>query len=124
MWICLTNAFLSIVSKDCKPDELMVRARRPGDIERVFPEAKVEVKDGTDYQFRARIKREVVAQALAAQVAGIGYSNFKGATRDDRLHDAYNRMWHAHAALQPTRPYADRKPATKRRRPGLEGCPL
>ena len=25
MWICLNNAFLSIVHKDCAPDELLVR---------------------------------------------------------------------------------------------------
>ena len=32
MWICLNNAFLSVVSKDCRPDELLVRARRKGEL--------------------------------------------------------------------------------------------
>ena len=41
MWIMMNNSFLSIVSKDCGPAELLVRARRAGDIERVFPDAKV-----------------------------------------------------------------------------------
>ena len=55
MWLCLNNAFLSIVDKDCAPDELLVRARRDGDIERVFPKAEVEVTLGNDYRCRARI---------------------------------------------------------------------
>jgi len=41
MWIMTNNSYLSIVSKDCGPAELLVRARRAGDIERVFPDAKV-----------------------------------------------------------------------------------
>ncbi len=41
MWIMTNNSYLSIVSKDCGPAELLVRARRAGDIEKVFPDAKV-----------------------------------------------------------------------------------
>lgn len=37
MWICLNDAFLSIVAHRDKPGVLLVRARRPGDIERTFP---------------------------------------------------------------------------------------
>lgn len=53
MWICLNDAFLSIVRKDCGPNELLVRARREGDIERVFPRVKVEVTPLADYLYRA-----------------------------------------------------------------------
>lgn len=106
MWICLTDAFFSIVDKECGPDELLVRARRPGDIEKVFPNAKVESREGTDYQFRARVKRTDVANALMMEVIAVDYDNFKGATKDRRLHDAYASFWHDHAALQPSRPYS------------------
>jgi len=106
MWICLNKAFLSIVDKDCAPDELLVRARRDGDIERVFPDAKVEVTLGNDYRCRARIKREQVAQALAAEVMGIDYANFKGSTRERALHDAYMDAWGAFGQLQPGGPYS------------------
>ena len=41
MWIMHSDCFLSIVSKGCGPTELLVRARRNGDIEKVFPSAKV-----------------------------------------------------------------------------------
>ena len=37
MCLCLSDGFLSIVAKDCADDELLVRARRHGDIERTFP---------------------------------------------------------------------------------------
>lgn len=106
MWICLTDAFFSIVDKECGPDELLVRARRPGDIEKVFPNAKVEIRSGTDYQFRAKVSRVDVANALMMEVMSVDYSNFKGATKDRRLHDAYANFWHDHAALQPSRPYS------------------
>ena len=36
MWIMTNNSYLSIVSKDCGPAALLVRARRAGDIEKVF----------------------------------------------------------------------------------------
>ena len=47
MWIMHSDCFLSIVSKDCGPTELLVRARRNGDIEKVFPSAKVIRSTGT-----------------------------------------------------------------------------
>ena len=106
MWLCMNDAFLSIVDKDCEPDELLVRARRDGDIERVFPGAKVEVTLGNDYRCRARVKRADVAAAISARVMDIGYSNFKGSTRDDELHDAYMGAWHAFGKLQPGGPYS------------------
>lgn len=49
MWLCLNSAFLSIVFKDCAEDELLVRARRKGDIEKVFPDAKVIRSTDSDY---------------------------------------------------------------------------
>jgi hypothetical protein len=106
MWICLNDAFLSIVHKECGPDELLVRARRPGDIERIFPHAQVESRSGTDYQFRAVLPRADVAAALMTEAMTIDYDNFKGATRDRRLHDAYAGFWNLHARLQPRQPYA------------------
>lgn len=106
MWLCLSDAFLSIVDKDCEPDELLVRARRDGDIEHVFPGAKVEVTLGNDYRCRARIKRADVAAALAQRVMDIDYSNFKGSVKDSKLHDAYMDVWSAIGKLQPGGPYS------------------
>ena len=55
MWVMLNDCFFSIVSKDCARDELMVRARRPGDIEKVFPNAKVTEYTVSDYQDRKSV---------------------------------------------------------------------
>ena len=57
MWIMTNNSYLSIVSKDCGPAELLVRARRAGDIEKVFPNAKVTRQTGSDYLYRAVLTR-------------------------------------------------------------------
>ncbi len=106
MWLCLSDAFLSIVDKDCQPDELLVRARRDGDIERVFPDAKVEVTLGNDYRCRARIKRADIAAAMTQRIMGLGYSNFKGSVSDDKLHRAYMDVWSAIGKLQLGGPYS------------------
>ena len=108
MWVCLKNSFLSIVDKECKPGELLVRARRPGDIEAVFPAAVVKKSTSTDYAYRAVIKRADVAEANGAAVFKIDYPNFKNAVRDDALHNAYSAFWGIHARLQPTAPYTGR----------------
>jgi hypothetical protein len=77
MWIMTNNSYLSIVSKDCGPAELLVRARRAGDIEKVFPDAKVTRTTNRDYLYRAVLPRDVVKQAVAAMIDHIDYPNFK-----------------------------------------------
>ena len=106
MWIVTSDAFLSVVHKDCQPDELLVRARRDGDIQAVFPKAKVSKTVGSDYLFRARIKRTEVAAVLSKQLQDLQYDNFKNSIRDDQLHAACNKVWHTMAALQPIPPYS------------------
>ena len=78
MWIFLPKSFISVVQKPGDTDVLTVRARIKGDIESVFPQAKVEVNQGTDYKYRARVPREAVAQVLHDQVMNLDWSNFKG----------------------------------------------
>ena len=106
MWICFQECFLSIVDKNCQADELLVRARRDGDIEQVFPDAEVEVSFNTDYRCRARVKRTEVASALMRAVMNIDYGNFKDSVRDRALHDAYMGVWRTIGKLQPGGPYS------------------
>lgn len=106
MWIMLNDCFVSIVNKDCARDELMVRARRPGDIEKLFPKAQVTEFTASDYHYRAAIKRTEIAEALVGELSRVTYSNFKDSVDDRPLHDAYLRVWGAMAALQPNRPYS------------------
>lgn len=110
MWLCLNSAFLSIVepTRTAKgsASQLLVRARRPGDIERVFPNAEVKTIDGRDYMFRALIKRETVARVIAKNLMDINYGNFKDSVADHGLHDAYAGCWHIMARIQPQRQYS------------------
>ena len=100
MWIMTNNSYLSIVSKDCGPAELLVRARRAGDIEKVFPNAKVTWQTNSDYLYRAILPRDVVKQALAAMIDLIDYPNFQDSVEDRSLHAAYVSVWCAMAGLQ------------------------
>ena len=93
MWICLNDAFFSIVDKGNPPGRLTVRARRAGDIERYFPGAGERHTSGTDYPYRAEVPRETVAAVLARAVQDIDYDNCKDSTTDGRLHEAYARVW-------------------------------
>jgi hypothetical protein len=105
MWVCQNNAFLSIVSGD-QPDQLLVRARRKGDIEAVFGnQYKVVTLTGRDYGFRALIPREVVGSVIAKSIEKIDYDNFKDSVVDAPLHDAYMKVWGIMAGLQEIPPY-------------------
>lgn len=106
MWIFLNDCFLSIVAKDCARDELMVRARRPGDIEKLFEGVQVTEHAGTDYQYRARVKRDDIGRALIGELARVTYDNFKSSVADTPLHNAYLSVWTAMARLQPQKPIA------------------
>lgn len=106
MWLMLNDAYLSIVSKDCKRDELLVRARRPGDIEKIFPNAKVTELHHADYQFRAVVKRSEIKQAMSGEIDRITYGNFKDSVSDQTLHNAYLRVWSHMSLLQPVPPYS------------------
>ena len=102
MWIFLNDAFLSVVADKADPtgDRLLVRARRSGDIERVFPEAEVFRVAGSDYAHRAWVPRRQVAEALAARVEAIDYPNFKNTIQDTGYHDAAMQVWGAMHRLQ------------------------
>lgn len=107
MWIMLSDAFISIVAKDCGPNELLVRARRAGDIRKVFGKfIKVTRYTRSDYLYRAVMPKHDVMEALARAVENIDYPNFKDSVRDDKLHEAYLRVWTAMATVQPLPPYS------------------
>ena len=106
MWLCLNDAFLSFVHKDCKRDEVLVRARRPGDIEKIFPLATVTKDKFSDYLYRAVISREYFKFAMAGEIDRIIYDNFKNSVADNPLHDAYMNVWTTMSKLQPTAPYS------------------
>lgn len=102
MWIFLSDAFLSVVTDKDDPNgpRLLVRARRKGDIERVFPEAETAYTGGADYAYRAWVNRNDVAKAMAKQVMNLDYTNFKNSIKDNAYHDACLEAWFAMRNLQ------------------------
>ena len=112
MWIMLRDSFLSVVKKDCKDGELLVRARRAGDIERVFGRRfKVTRSRDSDYLYRSVVPLGDVEDAIMSEIANINYPNFKDAVKDHELHMAYLRVWTAMAALQTPGPYSAAYPS-------------
>jgi len=94
MWIFLNDAYFSIVHKDCAAHEVLVRARRKGDIERHFLVPATSV-DHADYQYRAVIERAWLARVLSEQAYKIDYDNFKDSVRNKSLARTYNAVWAA-----------------------------
>lgn len=118
MWFCFNNAFLSIVQppqSTSGDSPLLVRARRKGDIEKIFPGVQVRRTPGRDYLYRALIERRVVSEVIADQVASIEYGNFKDSVADDRLHSAYSRVWSIMSGLQEVPPYSTSRAAGRQR---------
>ena len=100
MWIVLSEAYLSIVADPKHPSQLLVRARLPKDINRVFPKAQLFTKPNYDYKYRALVDREEVAKAIAEQLRSIEYTNFKDTVKDGPRHEAYFNIWHDMYAIQ------------------------
>lgn len=113
MWILLPDSFLSIVADSTNPNrtQLLVRARRPGDIEKVFPGAMVFSIPNSDYAFRTWISRQKVSEALAYHVNQMTYGNFKNSIADPIYHHAAERVWEALAYLQA--PYEALSPSSE-----------
>lgn len=123
MWIFLAESFLSIVDPrgayaggtGPKGKQLLVRARIKGDIERVFPKAKVSETPDRDYRYRALVDRGEVAAAIHAQVMQLDCLNFKASVAEKWRHDAYLKVWSAMEAEQRRQAYG--KPVRRRKGP-------
>lgn len=100
MWVFLSDAFLSIVAHRTRAGYVLVRARKAGDIESVFPQATVRRTPAADYRYRAELPAAEVAQALAERAGDIDYPNFKNSVRDPRRHAAYAAVWLAMRQIQ------------------------
>lgn len=93
MWVFMSDAFISIVAHRTKPDVLLARARRSGDLKRAFPWVKEKRTPAADYLYRAEISRSHLSAHLESLVHTIDYDNFKGSVRDPARHKAYLEVW-------------------------------
>jgi hypothetical protein len=86
MWLMTNFGFFSIVQKK-DADILAVRARARNDLEtlkeRYIPTLGHILKGGgTDYQYRATVSREDMAEALGKIIMDIDYDNFKNSVAE------------------------------------------
>jgi len=100
MWIFTTKGFFSIVKYDGDTSHFVVRSRVKGDIEAMWPNARVHRWPERDYLYRALISKWEVAEAVDLAVQGIDYPNFKDAISDKRRSYDYGLVWLAMANMQ------------------------
>lgn len=102
MWIFCNDSMMSIVADKDNPNKLLVRARIAGDIERVFPDAEVFESWTSDYNFRAYINRDIVADTISDRLFDIEYTNFKDSIdkTESARKSAYLSVWSIMLNLQ------------------------
>ena len=95
MWVMLNDSFLSIVENMNNPEELLVRARIKGDIEKIFPKAKVFEDNNADYKYRTFLLKNEVANEIIKNISEINYDNFKNSISktDSERYLAYTKVW-------------------------------
>ena len=95
MWIVLNKSFLSIVKNRNNDEELLVRSRVSGDIEKVFQNANVFEDLKADYRYRSYIRKSEVAKTISEELLNINYDNFKNSvSKDDKDRlNAYMNVW-------------------------------
>jgi len=101
MWLYTNKAFISIVDKDCSPDELLVQARVKKHITNLFPGAKVYRTPNANYAYRARVLRDTVKEVISDYIDDLDYDILKNSIHDDqKFHDVCAAVWIATYQLQ------------------------
>lgn len=107
MWILSTIGFFSVVSDGGDSERLLVRARVRADLETLRDQylngLEIVEGAGTDYRYRAYVRRADFERVAAGMAADIDYSNFKNAVAArqgaERAH-TYGDVWSTLYELQ------------------------
>lgn len=100
MWICLNNAFLSVVEAEKGGDWFKVRARKKAHLSKVFPGLRVHMSKQTDYRYRVFVRKDDFAEIMKKMVLAIDYGNFKDSVKDKKLKEMYSLWWSDHYKYQ------------------------
>ena len=100
MWLCLNDAFVSVVQDKKFANLLCVRARKEKHLRVLFPDKKITKTMKSDYRWRTWVSREEMAKLVSERVMGINYGNFKNSVMDDELHGLYAKFWQDHWRYQ------------------------
>ncbi len=91
MWLFTKRGFLSAVQADFDPSVILVRARAERDLQAINnwmarkgkSEGQIEETPEADYQWRMLVDRRAWTSYVAAQAAGIDYTNYKNAAMQE-----------------------------------------
>ncbi len=86
MWLFVKNGFVSAVEFRGRPNDLIVRARRRGDLSKLFPkrEKQIEKTPNADYLYRLVVSKKEFAKVVSDYILrNLTYDNFKGAQEKD-----------------------------------------
>lgn len=101
MWFCFNTGFISAVQNRHDSTGLVVRARRIGILQELFPDKNIIEGGSADYQYRVFIGKDEFAEIVKDKILNtIDYSNFKSSVDDEDLHEMYNRFWTIHYGYQ------------------------
>ena len=109
MWVFTTSGFYSVVAHRTRHGHVIVRSRTREDIEALSGRIrglKIEENTGSDYRFRAEVKKADWQNALASMAGAIDYDNFKNAVAERQGSDrarVYSGVWSLVRALQSSR---------------------
>ena len=107
MWIFCKHGFFSAVKDRDHAGNLLVRARFPGDLERLIDSyfeagmakaLKKQIRETptADYAYRISLSQPEFASIVASVASEIDYDNFKDSVHGERIRDgAYIRCWFA-----------------------------
>jgi len=95
MWIFTSKSFVSIVADkdDLNGDRLLVRSRAKGAINELFPDADEFYMTGSDYAYRAWVKRNEVSRVIQNYINSLDYDNFKNSIKDKDYSSACMGVW-------------------------------
>ena len=106
MWVFTTSGFYSVVAHRTRHGHVIVRARTREDIEALSDRIrglKIQDNAGSDYRFRAEVRKADWQNALASLAGAIDYHNFKNTVAERQGHDRariYSGVWSLLRALQ------------------------
>lgn len=94
MWLCLNNAFLSIVEDPKDANIVIVRSRQKAHLENFVGDTyTITQTDYRDYRFRTFVNKFDLSKMLAKCADRIDYGNFKDSVKDVDLKCFYGEVW-------------------------------
>lgn len=105
MWICLNDAFISVVQDRKVGGQLVVRARSVDHLKALFPDRRIYTSRKSDYVARCYVTKREFADFISEKVIDLDYDNFKSSVKDVDLHNLYADFWWLHRDYQLQSPY-------------------